>query len=63
MTTSVVVIRMDVNYLYMKDYFKKNKIWISRLQNNDQLYQIKVKFIPRLRLKKREIHLNLLVFE
>lgn len=50
MKTSVVVIRMDLNkacqnnYLYMKDYFTKNKIWILRLQINNQLYQ-KVKFI------------------
>lgn len=59
MKTSVVVIRIDVNkacqnnYLYMKDYFTKNKIWILRLQINNQLYQ-KVKFIYLGFDKKRE---------
>lgn len=43
------------NHIYMKDYFRKINL-ILRLQIIiNQLYQIKVKFMPRLRLKKRDL--------
>lgn len=42
------------NHIYMKDYFRKINL-ILRLQIINQLYEIKVKFMPRLRLKERSI--------
>lgn len=42
------------NHIYMKDYFRKINL-ILRLQIINQLYQIKVKFMPRLRLKKSDL--------
>lgn len=42
------------NLIYMKDYFRKINL-ILRLQIINQLYQIKVKFMPRPRLKKSDL--------
>lgn len=42
------------NHIYMKDYFRKINL-ILRLQIINQLYQIKVKFMPRPRLKKSDL--------